>query len=269
MRRSKSKTQSKRKPNAQDTGKSDFIYEFLLWETETKSIFLSVANMSLSEKYGFKATPWKPPAIIAKNLENLDEDSILMDTDLDELNSVTDAATAGKSDDITMTDIIEKSKQVKPDENMELSPENTAANAVEMAVDSSNEFNMSQPLFDSDTEDFEFVMFARREAVAAGQPIKMEPPLLSNGNCDVKSPKQHFSEQNAIDDTIDFYSPVKKKANQSASPMPLTLQLTGKIDDEDFAIKLCRLKTTDEMINYVQEQTTRVDQLMEELFSMR
>lgn len=268
MRRSKSKTQSKRKPVAQDTGRSDFIYEFVLWEIGNKLVFLSVVTLSLTEKYGFKSTPWKPPAIIVKNLENLNEDSVLMDTDLDELNPVADPTTAGKSDDITMTDIIEKSKKVNPDDNMELSPESTAANAGEMVVDSSNEFHASQPLFDDDTEDFEFVMFARRDTVAAEQPIKLESQPLNNGNCDMKSPKQHFSEKIASDDANDYYSSVKKNEHQ-LDPMPHTSQLTGKIDDEDFAIKLCRLKTTDEMIDYVQEQTTRVDQLMEELFSMR
>lgn len=229
--------------------------------------------MSLSEKYGYKTAPWKPPAIIEKHLKHLNDDSVLMDTDPNELILDAVSVAASKSNDIIMKDVVER---VNPDENMELSQDTAAVNASEMAADSVNGFQTSQPLFDSDTEEFEFDLLSPREIVVE-HPSKMEPQQsdanhrsqpLSYDNCEglTKLPKHQSLQENSTGDTID-YSPIKKKANRLDS-MPFKLQLTGNVE-VDFATKLCRLKTTDEMIDYMQEQTIRVDHLMEELFSMR
>lgn len=230
--------------------------------------------MSLCEKYGLTLAVWQPPAIITKHLQNLNEDSVLMDTDPNELNLDAVPVAAIKSNDITMKEIVE---QVNSDENMELSPSNIVPHTeqseneddkAEMAVDKANCFEASPPLFDSDsdTEEFENVILSQSDTVFAEQPAKMEP---ENQDADPQSPKEQPMQENAINNIN--YMPSKKKMKRlnSGSLTPLMLQLTGNIVDEDFATKLCLLKTTDEMIDLCAEQSLRVDQLMDELFSVR
>lgn len=246
------------------------------------------ANVSLSEKYGYKSTVWQPPAIIAKHLQILNDDSVLMDTDPNELDLDSVPVVVCKSNDITMKDMID---QVNSEENMEFStndgtprlekPDEKSVKATEMTVDSSNSFELSQPLFDSDTDDFECVIISH---IVDETPTPMEPgsrdafQVSPRSGIDIcaqfrDSPNEQplKNERGNINSTTTAFLPIRKRTKRSNSdPLtPLMFQLTGNIIDEDFATKLCRLKTSDEIIDFSAEQTLRVDQLLEELFSMR
>lgn len=286
MRRTRSKTQSKRKPIEQTTGeKSSFEFVFFRRKKKPFSIFPG-ASLSLCEKYGYKSTVWQPPPIIKKHLQILNDDSVLMDTDLNELDWEAVPVIVCKSNDITMKDIIE---QVNSDENMEFStgdgtprsekPNDETVNATEMTVDSGNSFELSQPLFDSDTDDFECVILSH---IVDKEPTQMEPdktvaipvsPQLSIVNCAQfrESPNEQPLKNEIDNINSTEYWPIRKRTKRLNSNQltPLMMQLTGNIIDHDFASKLCRMKTTDEMIDLFAEQTLRVDQLLEELFSMR
>lgn len=208
------------------------------------------------------------------------------DTELEILEAIPVAAC--KSNDITMKEDIGRTNS---EMNMELSLSDGAtqsqqseahdAKVAEMVVDSGNDFQVSQPLFDSYTEEFESHELSHKNVVTTERPIEMEPektvadPVSPHSDNDnfadfKKSPKEQPTHENDDSNTSE-QSPCRKRLKQydSQSLTPPMLRLTGNIDNEDFATKLCRLKTTDEMISFCAEQTQRVDQLMEELFSMR
>lgn len=208
-----------------------------------------------------------------------------MDTDPNELDLDAVPVIGSKSNDITMEDMIE---QGNSDENMEFStgdgasrsekPDDKTANATEMTVDSGNSFILSQPLFDSDTDDCECVILSH---VVEKGPSKIEPertvanpvsPQLSIDNCaPFREPPNEQPLENEIGNfNSTEYLPIRKRTKRlNSDPLtPMVLQLTGNIIDGDFATKLCQLKTTDEMIDLFAEQTLRVDQLLEDLFSM-
>lgn len=283
MRRTRNKTQSKRKQIEQTAGKTNF---FIFCSTkEITFCFFLAANLSLSQKYGYKSTEWQPPAIIKKHLQILNDDSVLMDTDPNELDLDAVPVIGSKSNDITMEDMIE---QGNSDENMEFStgdaaarsekPDDKPVKATEMTVDSGDNFRFSQPLFDSDTDDCECVILSQ---VFEKEPSKIDPertvahpvsPQLSIDNCAPfgEPPNEQPLENDIGNINSTEYLPIRKRTKRlNSDPLtPLVLQLTGNIIDGDFATKLCQLKTTDEMIELFAEQTLRVDQLLEDLFSM-
>lgn len=216
----------------------------------------SAANSSLSAKYDYKPMVWEPPAINAKHLQKLNDDSVLMETDRNDLALVSAPIVTCKSNDITMKDVIER---LSTDEKMEL--------------------QTSQPLFGSDTEDFECLILSQTDTTEHSIEAKLEKidanavsPKSNNCAGPNNLPEEQLLEENVIGDinTTD-HLPIKKRMKRlnSAPLTQLMLQLTGNILDEDYATKLCRLKTVDEMINLCAEQTQRVDQLMVDLFAMR
>lgn len=208
-----------------------------------------------------------------------------MDTDPNETDFNAVPVAASKSDDIIMKDVVDGDNsaekiELSAIENMQMSEkqDNETVNTTEMAVDSSKSFEASQPLFDDDVEEFEYVPpFQAALIVSVEQPIEMdtvkteasETSQSSDGKC--AAIKEPFSEKAVNDNNSTDGSPTKKnlKRRNSEPLEPLILQLTGNIVGEDFASKLCRLNTTDELINLCAEQTLRVDQLIDELFSMR
>lgn len=216
----------------------------------------------------------------------MSDDPVVMDTDPNEVEFNEAPVTASKSDDITMGDVVDEGNAVEKmefsaTENMQMSEkqDDATVNITEMAVDSSRSFEASQPLFDDDDDEVEYIPSTQADPVVpVMQPIKMDPekteatavsPQTSEGKC--AAIEEPFPEKavNDIDSTDGLPTKKNLKRHNSEPLKPLILQLTGNVVGEDYASKLCRLNTTDELINLCAEQTLRVDHLMDELYSMR
>lgn len=136
-------------------------------------------------------------------------------------------------------------------------------------------FQASPPLFDSDSEDFEFIELSDAATNAvADEPCKMIATTFKTSPLSSQLSNGKTSSEEQRNDKLK--SPVSLPIEKNSSPVSTpvlhnsdNVQLTGNIVGDDFVTKLCRLKTIDEMINLSADQTQRVDQLMVELFSMR
>lgn len=204
-----------------------------------------------------------------------------MDTDSNDTDVDAVSVASCKSNDITM---IECAEQATGDETMELSPggeapqpvegddQDPAANVAEMTDDSAIGIEASQSLFESDSENGECDI-SQRDCMITGVRDETQPKAIVVDLVSLPPFIDLPEEQSLRDGAIGIITspPNNKRLKQSKNePLETIMERqTGIISDEEFAAKLCRMKTTDELIEFSAEQTQRVDQLMADLFSMR